>query len=115
MKTFRVPSLNLKGLAEGMPPKCESQARCLIPKKTVFQLALHAQLLMYRAAAPRATLTKSPLLNGSEVGATPWPSATSGKPAAEAHQRIIRWRLSKTSLDRQSAVGENADYGCTAI
>src|ERR1019366_4334544 len=27
VKTFGVPSLNLKGLAEGMPPKCESQAR----------------------------------------------------------------------------------------
>ena len=26
MKTFAVPSLNLKGLAEGMTPKCESQA-----------------------------------------------------------------------------------------
>jgi hypothetical protein len=26
VKTFWVPSLNLKGLAEGMPPNCESQA-----------------------------------------------------------------------------------------
>src|ERR1019366_5752188 len=26
VKTFAVPSLNLKGLAEGMTPKCESQA-----------------------------------------------------------------------------------------
>src|ERR1019366_1868433 len=25
VKTFEVPSLNLKGLAEGMPPKCESR------------------------------------------------------------------------------------------
>ena len=27
MKTFWAPSLNLKGLAEGMSPNCESQAR----------------------------------------------------------------------------------------
>ena len=31
MKTFWVPSLNLKGLTEGMAPKCESQATTVAP------------------------------------------------------------------------------------